>query len=219
MSIILQRIRLTVTTGSGKNDGTDDPVVLDFNVSNHPSSSYNRTGWQRVSLDNPGNDREPGQTDLYDVNFTTTTSYSGLIEGAGVEVSTTVNIPEGMAFDSFEKVREMPFFLIIRGSDLWRISHYHLMGYFRESWFPPNTIDSNATYNHGWLLMATHDTAIALSKDSGEAPRPFHLITINAVFPPEQESTDFVLWQPFVRRDRDARFAHRREMAMREMAK
>jgi hypothetical protein len=100
----------------------------------------------------------------------------------------------------------MSFFLIIRGSDRWRISHYHLIGYFRESWFPPNTIDSNVTYNHAWFLIATDDTAVALSQDSGEAPRQFHPI-INAVFSPEREPTYFVLWQPFVRRD--PRFAYR----------
>jgi len=203
MSIILQQIRLFITTGTGKHDGTDDTVFLDFNIKENSLSSYEQTGWQRVNLDNPGNDREPGKTDLYDVKFFPQSS-SGIIEGTGVGTWTPLNIPPGIAFDGFENLREMPFFLILDGNDAWKIEQYILVGHVVESWFPPNTIDSNRTYDHGWILMATGTASFKLSRDTAEAPRSFHVIDINAVFPSKHEPDYYVL--PKYEAQRDPRY-------------
>jgi hypothetical protein len=81
----------------------------------------------------------------------------------------------------------MPFFLILDGGDKWVIANYTLLGFFKESWFPPNAIDSNVVHDHGWLLMTAHDGPIGLSNDPDEATRSFYPITIDAAFPPEAE--------------------------------
>jgi hypothetical protein len=193
MSIHLQRVRLSVTTGKGKNDGTDDAVFLDFNVRPHPLSSYGSTGWQRENLDTPDNDRERGRTDVYNLNFTSVADDQDVIVGVGASVYTTFSIPEGIAFDSFEKVRDMPFFLILNGDDFWKLASYNLMGHFMESWTPPNAIDSNVIYDHGWLLLTAHDVSIGLSQDPDEAPRSFLPLIIDAAFPPEQEPEHVVI--------------------------
>jgi hypothetical protein len=211
MSVILKEIRLIIATDVGSNDGTDDPVYLDFNIKEHPDSSYQSTGWQRVNLDNPGNDREPGNTDLYEIKFFPEDS-SGIIEGVGVGTSTTVNIPPGIAFNRFENLREMPFFLLLHGNDMWKIKLYILMGHVMETWWPPNAIDSNLTYDHGWILLASNATSFKLSKETNEAPRSFHCIDINAVFPSKREPNYYILSKYGYDMERDPRYPKDRYM-------
>lgn len=196
MSIVLQEFRLFITTEYGRNDGTDDSVFLDFNIKANNLSSYPYTGWKRIDLNNSGDDREPGNTDLYDVKFyPVSASNGGITVEIAIDSSTTVHIPPGIAFDGFEDLRGMPFFLILGGNDKWRIKHYFLMGHIVETWVPPNAIDSNKTYDHGWILMASNDTSFCLSGDPSEAPSPFHVIDINAVFPPKREPDHYGLSQ------------------------
>lgn len=155
MSIHLQKVRLFVTTSNRSSSGTDSDVFFYFYVPDGSFTTYPDKGWRSVEIDNPGDDRERGDTDLYEVDFT--------IGDIGVNISGT-NVPRGIGYANFVDVHGSSFWLRMGGSDMWRANHYHLLGYFKELRYVPGTIDSFAEHDLGWRLMASRDNDFTMNK-------------------------------------------------------
>ena len=172
MSIHLQQMRVTHTTANISDAGTDDRVDLQFFIDPHPRTSYPFRGWRTIKLDSARDDRKRGVTESYPIDFT---------EGnIGINVSGT-NVPRGIAFESFARVRCAAFFLVIRGSDWWRAQNYRVEGHFEEMRFIPGSIDSSEIVDHGWLEMSVRSLPLDMSTDSSEGVAWHHLIIDGAL--------------------------------------
>jgi hypothetical protein len=164
VSVYLQQIRLVTRTKDVSDAGTDDGVELWYFVTKIPNDYQGTLGvrdfWQVWSLDNSGDDRERGQTDVYERSLILT------------EIA-QYGIPQGVVFGDMERVRRVPFYLKIKGPDWWKIDNYSLYGRFKE------LVSLNLPIvDRGWVLMAQEINDVQLSTDSREAS-VWHQILIN----------------------------------------
>lgn len=189
MSVHLRGIRLYVTTKDEPDAGTDSGVELHYFTSTarlHGEELRSREGWQVWNLNNPGNDRERGQTDLYEISLEDLSDVGKIVGG--------LHIPPGVAFRNFAEVRLTPFYLRIKGDDWWKIESYMLYGWFQEVREP---IPTGGIQDWGWLQMAERTRDVELSTDDSEGSR-WHQIcitgTLNALWadPPELEPATVV---------------------------
>jgi len=168
VTVYLQHVRLVTRTKDVDDAGTDDGVELWYFVTNilgdYGGSLGARDRWQVWSLNNAGDDRERGRTDVYEKSLI----LSEIAQKVG-----GYDIPQGVEFDDMEKVRRVPFYLKIKGPDWWKIENYSLYGKFKEIVsFDLPVVD------RGWVLMARDVKDIELSADNCEASA-WHQILIN----------------------------------------
>ena len=167
MSVHLQKIRVTHTTSTRNNAGTDDRVDLRIFIDPDALTTFASQGWRDFELDSARDDRQRGATDTYELDLTT-----GSI---GMSWGGTA-VPRGIAFPSFASVRSAALFLKTSGSDWWQLQSYRIEGLFKEMPYVPGTIDSFSVTDHGWLVMAERNTPLEMSADSSEGVSWHHVI-------------------------------------------
>ena len=186
--VILQNIRFFVTTSDERKAGTDSKVVLEYWIQPHSYSSHSARGWQRTSLTTRYNARERAQTDLYEIYFRPLPipPCTGICLDP-TDSSTTFGAgppSQGIAFDTFTAVRNMPFRLVIEGKDWWKVDHWHMFGHFVIDHPERIVIEGGVSKTHiGWLHMGANDRDVGLSTDPKEAHLPFHPILLSMLPP------------------------------------
>jgi hypothetical protein len=172
MSVHLQKIRVTHTTSTRKDAGTDARVDLRLFIDPNALQTYPNNGWRDFTLDSSRDDRQRGATETYEIDFTT-----GRI---GASVS-GVAVPRGVAFPSFMHARAAVMFLKIYGADWWQAQNYRVEGLFQEMRYVAGTIDSFQVVDHGWLLMAERNAPLDMSTDASEGVTWHHVVIDGAL--------------------------------------
>lgn len=175
MPVFLQRVRLIITTQDSPGAGTDAEIHLYYKVA--PSRRLPlvniTTEWRRAALDHLGNDREPGQTDAYEVDLADIPRLEEEIDGTPV--------PPGVQFPTLEAARSAAFEIHMgrRAADSWIIDHYTFLGHFQELHAVPG--DSPAVEDLGWRVLARHAGPIHLERDV----QVIHRIKLDGPLTPE----------------------------------
>lgn len=180
MPVRLQTLRLYITTKDVERARTDDKVFLQIDLSGKAVPL--------VRLNNPGNDRERGKTDFYEVSLIDGVKLSDA-NGEEVSVSssgsiTSASVPPGVEFESWEALRQLPIFLVTTGANAWRFFKYHLLG--EVVYLDPVSNPIDAPYSilfHDWLLLSSRDGDVVLSTQDDDGGDPRHQLVINGVFP------------------------------------
>jgi hypothetical protein len=169
LSVHLQTIRLYTTTENLPHADTDTGIELWYFITT--TRVVNgvvrvRHGWKSWALDNPWDDRERGQTDMYEIDLADLSDVEQIWAGQPM--------PQGVPFHTLESVRLAPFYLKAMGRDWWLAGDHALYGRFVEliETAPGGVVDL------GWRHLAQPSHELAMSEDLTEGSG-WHQIVIN----------------------------------------